>query len=135
MVEILHQDRHEVNDIEETRHSIECSEFNQAAVTPGDHIAPGGYMASQFQSLLHAAQTWMEQMHGGKLNKLDSWVFFTSALWRTICYLLPVTTLIKRQRKLIMSTILNCLLPSIGVCKSFPSCGPFAYFGLGLPHL
>jgi len=128
----------QVNNISKVRKTIKRLEPHQAYETLGVYLSPVGNLSAQFEKMLGAVTTWVDNLRTGRLSKEESWLALQSTILRTLAYPLPALRLTKAQCEAIMSPLLRYCLPSLGICRNFPRKLVFCmldYMGLNFLHL
>jgi len=113
-------------------------ETDEAEETLGIFIAPDGNRRRQVEKMITQGKEWVGNMKVGRLSRSEVWIAWQSTIWRTLVYPLPALNLTQQECSAIMAPILQFLLPTLGICWSFPRAIIFVpknFFGLGILHL
>lgn len=109
----------QVKDNSNVRKTIKRLEPHQAYETLGVYLSPDGNLSAQFEKMLGAVTTWVDNLRTGRLSKEESWLALQSTILRTLAYPLPALRLTKAQCEAIMSPLLRYCLPSLGISRNF----------------
>jgi hypothetical protein len=113
-------------------------EADDAAETLGIFLAPSGSRTGQIAKLQGKVLEWVKHISSGRLSKAEMWIAVQSTILRTLSYPLPAVTLTKQVWEAILSPLLCCVLPRLGICRNFPRAlvyAPSKFFGLDFKHL
>jgi hypothetical protein len=113
-------------------------EADDAAETLGIFLAPSGSRTGQIAKLQGKVLEWVKHISSGRLSKAEMWTAVQSTILRTLSYPLPAVTLTKQEWEAILSPLLRCVLPRLGICRNFPRAlvhAPSKFFGLDFKHL
>ena len=74
----------------------------------------------QLEELRDKVEIWVNLIFNGYLHRRLVWKAFWGAIWSTVVYPLPVTTLTEEQGEWITKELYRKSLPEIGVNRIFP---------------
>jgi hypothetical protein len=117
--------------------TLERLEVDDPRVTLEINIAPDGSWSGQVAYLLKKVIKWVSRLKSGHLNQVDTWYALTRTIMKTLEYPMVAISLTKAQWDLIMSPLLQAVLPRIGLSRHFPHkviYAPLSRNGLGLIH-
>ena len=110
---------------------------DEAARTLGVMMAPRETGSAQLLALQEKTTAWASSLRPQHLLRHDVIPVIKTTLMKSLEYLMPVTTLGKKDWVAALSPALQTCLPRAGVCRSFPRVivfAPLKYQGLGIPH-
>lgn len=127
-----------VKDTQGVLRSLQLLEPWHAERTLGVRLAPDGNMEAQYKWMLDTAEAWADKIRAGYLPRHLTWLAWKSTIQKTLEYPLPITTLTRKQRDKISSTLASAALPRCGFLRTFPRAlvyAPVKVGGLEIPNL
>ena len=100
-----------VRDKSNVMHDLKYLPFSKAKEMVGVQLSPNSNEKEQLKALGEKSSKWAQQMQGSPLDALTFWTALNQTIIKGLEYPLAATTLTETQLLLVMSPILNSVLP------------------------